>query len=89
MCDVSHTAALVHVPFGEWCHIHWRHEPPLPGDYMVCGECWHVWRTVWDFYLSELEIARQMFADDPSIDGIWMPADLTKVYSCPLCAHDF
>lgn len=62
------------------CWIHRRPEPDLPGDYNACGECWHVWRTEAEFRADLEEWAEQ---------GIPVPDDLSTVYSCPLCTHDF
>lgn len=61
------------------CRIHHVPEPDLPGDFRACGECWHVWRTADDFRADLVEHYGWR---------AWR-MDLTQVYACPLCAHDF
>lgn len=60
------------------CHIHNVPEPDLPGDYKVCGECWHVWRSEDDFRLD---------CDDWGPD--FAVSNLSEVWFCPLCTHAF
>jgi hypothetical protein len=65
-----------------WCHGCMRCEPLREGDYLVCGECWHVFRTATELVEMDLAIARkyELHADH-------RPAD--QIASCPVCAHDF
>jgi hypothetical protein len=59
------------------CWIHGVPEPDLPGDYKACGECWHVWRTAEEFQHDADEARGE---HEPDLDRVW---------SCPLCTHDF
>lgn len=74
------------------CFWHNVDEPYTPGvDYKACGECWHVWPTEADFRRDVQLLAEQMNTsrfrgDSPA----WVvPDDLSTVFACPLCAHDF
>lgn len=68
------------------CYIHNVDEPYTPGvDYRACGECWHVWSTEAAFRVDVDQLYTEM--EGTRVEDA--PADLTKVYSCPLCAHDF
>jgi hypothetical protein len=77
---------LVATERNAWCLIHNRHEPILPGTYLVCGECWHVWPTAWDLYLDVLRINQDM---EIAFDLQMPPIDLDRQWACPLCTHDF
>lgn len=70
------------MPGPDWCAIHNRSEPLRDGDFKVCGECFHVWRTRAGFML---DVTRE-YGTDPTWD---VPTDPAKVYACPLCTHDF
>jgi hypothetical protein len=62
------------------------YEPMRDGDYHLCGECWHVWRTQADFAADVRKLGD---------DLVWSyrpDSELTPdstVLSCPLCAHDW
>lgn len=74
------------------CQIHHVIEVYLHGrDYKVCGECWHVWPTEADFRRDCEALAMEMNTSPwRGNDPEWTtPDDLSKVYSCPLCSHDF
>lgn len=65
-------AGLVH------CHIHNEDERDRPGDYRVCGECWHVFRTATELvrvYRETSQIKLPIYIDPDMIDF------------CPYCAH--
>ena len=73
-----------------FCYIHGVCEPDLPGDYRACGECGHVYRTVWDLLTEELLFWRR------GVMGGWVDSmevgplgDPDRIFSCPLCTHDF
>jgi hypothetical protein len=72
---------------GPVCYIHGVVEPDLPGDYKVCAECWHVWRTEAEFRVDVAAV----YSDRTLWDGVVepVPDDLSKVWACPLCTHDF
>jgi hypothetical protein len=72
---------LVHSPFGSHCLIHDSFEPDMPGDYRACGECWHVYRSEWELLIAHNALAL-MWGEPLETDG-------SRVYSCPLCCHDF
>jgi hypothetical protein len=69
--------------FHEHCIIHDDDEPDLPGDYRVCGECRHVFRTPEELVAVESE----KFGDynRTVVGGEVQP----PMWSCPHCAHDF
>lgn len=74
-------------PPGTHCHIHNVDEPARPGDYRVCGECWHVFRTVGELVAEYNDLHGEMGYDQNGtvVDGHPEPA----IYACPLCTHDF
>lgn len=65
----------------DWCFIHGIEEPFREGDYRVCGECWHVFRTP-----EELVAETAKYFDHPEAPPV-PTAD--EIWTCPLCAHDF
>lgn len=73
------------------CYTHHRREPELPGDYKVCGECCHVWRTEIEFRTDEANAHNSLLATYPNSYPFMKPEDVVpgEVYSCPLCTHDF
>jgi hypothetical protein len=76
----------------EICAMHDRHEPSLPGDYKVCGECLHVWRTEADFVrdaLAEYELHAQASLKYYGKDIGPYQGDPRQQPFCPLCTHDF
>jgi hypothetical protein len=81
-------------PTTEFARCFWHHvdEPYTPGvDYLACGECWHVWPTEADFRRDVDQLCAEM-NNSPwrESEPDWVtPTDLSKVYSCPLCSHDF
>ena len=62
----------------DWCYSHGRFEPPAEGDFKVCFECSHIWRTR-DEFLADVEVGCREA-------GVPMDPDLPF---CPLCTHDF
>ena len=63
---------------GEWCDWHHRIEPLREGDFRVCFECGHVWRTREEF-LADVERESRAAGVEPDPDQPF----------CPLCCHDF
>lgn len=73
-----------------YCHIHNVSEPDLPGDYLSCMECGHVYRTVWELLTEDL-----LFWRSAVMNG-WVGSmevgplgDPDRIFACPLCTHDF
>jgi hypothetical protein len=71
------------------CYFHG--EEPIPHDvYRLCGECGHAYTTandLLDAYNFETDVingAMSMF-DSP----IPHETDVGRIYSCPLCTHDW
>lgn len=53
---------------------------PIPDDvYRVCLECGHAWMR------EALEAAHHELGDDPDAE----PTPAERIWSCPLCIHDF
>lgn len=76
----------------DFCLSHHRREPDLPGDYKVCGECLHVWRTEQEFREDEARAFNTYVCSRPDMRDMTITpeeVDPTTVYSCPLCTHDF
>lgn len=67
-------------PCDSWCYGCMRCEPLRDGDYRVCGECMHVYRTPRD--LVEHYATALLLAEDE-----YPPAD--QIATCPVCTHDF
>lgn len=63
-------------------------EPDQPGDYKACGECLHVWRTEAAFARDVADLYAELRAHSDWPPNIPLPP-LDRIYSCPLCAHDF
>lgn len=70
----------------DWCYSCGRNEPlPPHGAYLVCNECWHVYRTPGDLEETYRRKWNERVGSEPA-------PNLTKaadVYFCPLCLHDF
>lgn len=70
-------------------------EPCREGDFLVCGECLHVFRTSQELLDLHNEILRHLHYDVQDVTQPLTPpplkleTDPTKVFSCPICAHDF
>lgn len=64
-----------------------------PGDYRVCGECGHIFRTEQDLLDAErkvlLELARFFPPGRMREDGTRGHLSGLSVLSCPLCTHSF
>jgi len=75
---------------GTFCFVHAAYEPDLPGDYRVCGECCHVYRTMWDLLLAELHFWRSGVMAG-WVHPLEVPpfGDPDRIFACPLCTHDF
>lgn len=64
----------------DWCYGCERCEPVRDGDYTVCGECLHVYRTaeeLWERYV------------DGAPEGTYSARSVDDVFFCPVCMHDF
>lgn len=74
-------------PTYEHCFFCNVDEPLQPGDYRVCGECLHVFRTAEELLARHNQLLAEFFgAGYPAME----PAtDPEQVWTCPLCAHDF
>jgi hypothetical protein len=80
------------------CWIHHCNEPVTRSSYVVCFECGHVW-TARALRKAVRQYRRQVWLSDPfRADWFgarvvqWMKASWVqarKVWSCPVCAHDF
>lgn len=68
----------------DWCHTHQCSEPDQPGDYRVCGECGHVFRTREELVLEDL-----LWQQSVDVDPEAQPVSAESIYSCPHCTHDF
>jgi hypothetical protein len=56
---------------GVICAIHGVAEADQPGDFMLCNECWHIWRS------------KEEYDFDVAMSVGWSPLSRR---SCPLCA---
>lgn len=65
----------------DWCHFHYRDEPLQPdgADYLLGGECWHVFRT-------EAELVKETERHYPNGGA---PHTGGAINICPFCTHDF
>lgn len=74
-CDAHHEGDLRGIgPGADLCWFHG--EEPMPEDnYRTCGECGHYWTE------------EALVAADAENRGERVAAD--RVWSCPLCIHDF
>lgn len=66
-------------------------EPAREGDYRICHECGHIWRTETEFRTDEAHAFNEFMRTHGDDITRMTPTDVdpAKVYSCPLCAHDF
>lgn len=62
-----------------WCRHHGRIEPEA-GAFLICSECWHVYRTE--------KALRRMFDKIVIGQRWWKKSSTVKIYVCPLCGHD-
>ncbi len=76
-------------------HCFWHHvdEPSRPGDYLVCGECFHVYRTAGELrraYRREFWRVSRRFGD-AWVLRVWRVLTIRakKIYFCQFCIHDF
>ncbi len=79
------------------CYEHHEDEP-VGGAYIVCGECFHVWRTAGEL---RREYRRQFWrttshgwfgTDRPSlVSRVWrvLTVRAKDIYFCQHCIHDF
>jgi hypothetical protein len=66
------------------CHIHHVDELYAEGaSYCACLECGHVYRSAEDLLLAYAEHY------PPEERGEALSREPAKIYSCPLCSHDF
>lgn len=70
-----------------WCYGCMRCEPLREGDYLVCGECFHVFRTSEELVSADVAIAQRVAEWNGFDEPDPRPAD--QIASCPVCAHDF
>lgn len=87
----------------DWCMIHNRSEPVRPGDYRICGECWHVFRTAeelvaethraeldsWKFWRSAAAVQQPAERERWLATALPERRDPEKIFACPHCTHDF
>lgn len=71
-----------------WCHIHHRIEDIEKGDYRICGECGHIFRTADELVAEDLRVRLMLKAYD-SEGTEYKPVEPALIFTCPLCAHDF
>jgi len=65
----------------DWgCFSHPDEAPPAPGDYRVCGECGHTFRTE-----AELIAEHKTYFTEAE----WPAQEGREIYACPVCTHDF
>lgn len=69
-------------PCDSWCYGCMRCEPLRDGDYRVCGECMHVYRTSEALLDAHTALLNRL-------DIKWNFVRVDQIYSCPVCAHDF
>lgn len=64
-----------------------------PGDYRVCGECCHIFRTEQDLLAAEralLQSFAKFYPEGPQRDrALQGHVSGAAVLSCPLCSHDW
>jgi hypothetical protein len=96
------TAAMVHQPdclpkhryatvvdarCSNWCFGCGRCEPAREGDYRICGECMHVFRTPAELVSADVAVLQRVAEwngfDEPA------PRPVDEIAWCPVCAHDF
>lgn len=67
------------VPAADRCF--WHGYEPIPWNhYVVCGECGHVFVTASEL-LDDFNAARP--------PGAPQETDVSRIFFCPLCVHDF
>lgn len=76
------------------CYYHHEDEPVHDGDYYhICYECKHAFRTPEELLAAENQLRLAIASDPYDWHGgpvPYMPeTDPGKVFSCPLCNHDF
>ena len=68
-------------------------EPDRPGDYLVCGECCHIFRTEQDLIDTENKLRlsfAKFYPEGPMRQAATAPVTTGRaIHTCPLCAHDF
>lgn len=72
-CDADH------------CYSHDEDEPMRTGDYILCGECFHVFRTGEELVAAYLD--NWPLKEIPKPDAATVNPD--KITFCPHCLHDF
>lgn len=84
-----------------YCHTHDVDEPSLPGDYIACLECGHVYRTSWQLRREYLRGAIDTARNAKGMEPWWIRLLLVgegllalvlptrHIAFCPLCMHDF
>lgn len=66
-------------------HCAW-HNVDEPGEhYLVCGECWHGFRTPAALLLAHNLLMVQI---DPTRTRVRLETHPRDVFACPLCTHD-
>jgi hypothetical protein len=67
----------------DWCYAHYRCEPLRDGDYRICFECFHVFRTADELIAAHRAVLEQIGSTlNPRTDP-------EAIFSCPECSHDF
>ncbi len=85
---------------GQHCAWHNVDEPLGETDYLVCGECWHLYRTARDLRREYRRMMRGdwqhewlLFKDlrTSAWRRMWryLTVRADRIHFCPLCAHDF
>lgn len=79
-----------------WCWGHMECEPaPEAGFYLVCGECFHGFVTadsLLNAHNATSKQAYEKFKGDPvfgSSEEWQATTDVSDVFCCPVCIHDF
>jgi hypothetical protein len=70
-----------------WCAIHDEKEPVYDDTYLVCFECKHVFPTPMAVVNADLQLQIDLNYNTGYVPVQVRPVD--KIYSCPLCLHDF
>jgi len=86
---------------GIHCEIH-QVDEPNPG-YRGCGECFHLFRSARELRMAHRKVHRELYESlkpRPWFSNEWVTGRLRywwgmlsvragKIWTCPLCTHDF
>lgn len=78
----------------DYCYTCKKHEPLTPDYFEACAECLHVFETEQDLVDAHNAMIRSMAVTHPGekVNLTERPPYVKlgdKIYSCPLCLHDF